>query len=318
MRPRVAAVMVMALMAGACGGPPDPLDVGVKELPSEIVLGSPESGAPAPAPAFPAVPVLVGPGVPPSLFTPAPERREPPRAEEPPPVPCPPTDPLAAPRLEAKNRIASPPPEGPLPYRVNGEFSVSGADPRSGRFPPDSVRTVGRVVNSPSGFTYEVAASLAGTVTTTGYQVITSAAVPGEAGFYVTFVDTKAPSGATARFRPPLPMKLLEFPIVAGNRVTAAGTDPISATTVSWTTSVGPKVRVAACGTPLDAITVDLVGGRVDGPETNVDFSAKYSIGTQFGGLLLADSLTVQGREGLDTVSRKIDSIISTEPGRNG
>jgi hypothetical protein len=309
-----AALMALSLLAG-CAGPARRLDLGIKEVPSDIVLGSPESGAPAPAPVPPAVPVLVGPGLPPSFFPPT--RSSGPTTIQPPSA-CPQTDPLAAPKLQATTRITEAPPQGALPYRVDGKYTVSGSDSRSGRFPADSTRTVSAVQATASGFTYQVAAQLAGTTTTTGYQVIKDSEVPGEAGLYVTFIATEAPSGATARFQPALPMKLVELPMIANNSVTAAGTDPISATTVSWSTTVRQKTRVAACGTNLDAITVVLDSGRVDSPQTNVDFSATYAIGTQFGGLSLADTVKIAGREGLDTVSRDITSTVSADPGRIG
>lgn len=309
-------VLAVGLVAG-CSGPTPSLDVSVREVPSDIVLGTPEAGAPAPAPVPPAVPVVVGPGLPPSLLRPPPSGPVRTTTTQPPPA-CPRTDPLAAPKRVALNRVSEAPPAGSLPFRVDGEFSVSGADPRSGRFPPESTRTVGNIKGAGRGFTYDVAAELAGTTTTTGYQVITDSSVPGEAGLYVTFVDTVAPSGATARFRPTLPLKLVEFPMVANSSVTSAGTDPVSGTTVSWTTTVRGKERVAACGTPLDSIVVELDGGRVDGPQTNVDFTATYRIATQFGGLSISDDVEVSGREGLDTVSRTIKSIVSVDPGRPG
>lgn len=312
-RRRAGSVLVALSLLAGCAGPDRRLDLGIKEVPSDIVLGTPEAGAPAPAPVPPAVPVLVGPGLPPSFRMPgsptAPTTTEPPLA-------CPKTDPLAAPRLQAATRITDPPPEGALAYRVDGTYSVSGSDARSGRFPPTSTRTIEAVQVTSTGFTYQVAAQLAGTTTTTGYQVIKTGDVPGEAGLYVTFVATEAPSGASARFQPALPMKLVDLPMIANNSVTAAGTDPISATTVSWSTTVRHKTRVAACGTNLDAITVSLEGGRVDGPQTNVDFSATYAIGTQFGGLSLADTVKIAGREGLDTVGRDISSTVSADPGR--
>lgn len=316
-------LLVAALVVTAgCSGPPDRLDASVKEVPSDIVLGSPESGAPVPAPVPPAVPVLTGPGVPPSLFDlgvpTGPSTTTPRTTPTTGPVrpACPTADPFSTPRRDAPNRVTEPPPAGPLPYRIDGTFSVSGANARQGRFPTSSTRTIANIRPTGSGFTYEVAAELAGTTTTTGYQVIRQSDVPGEAGIYVTFVATRAPSGATARFQPTLPIKFTEFPMVPNVSVTAAGTDPASATTVAWTTTVRQKARVDACGTPLDAITVQLTDGRATSPSTDVAFTATYAIATQFGGIAVADTVALQGREGLDDVSRRIVSTIDVEPGR--
>ncbi|HUQ38707.1 MAG TPA: hypothetical protein VM030_01010, partial [Acidimicrobiales bacterium] len=163
--------------------------------------------------------------------------------------------------------------------------------------------------------TYEVAAELGGTTTTTGYEVIEASPVPGEAGLYVTFVATRAPGSATARFQPALPLKVVELPIVPSATFTTAGTDPASQVAVSWRSTVTTKTRVDACGTPLDAYRVQLSDGRAVGPALDVTFTAAYAIGTQYGGLSLADELVVQGNEGDDTVSRRIKSTVSAEPG---
>jgi hypothetical protein len=322
----LAAALACALLAASCGGPGNPLDIAVKEVPSDIVLGTPESGAPAPPPIPPGAPVLVGPGVPPSAFTSLVAPPTTARAANgaptvttttaaPPPVACPATDPLAAPKREATSRAMQPPPEGVLPFRNEGTFSVSGANARSGTFAPSSTRTVANVRTTPTGFTYTVAETLNGTTSTVAYQVIPASSVPGDAGLYVTSIHSQDGAGATSQFDPPLPLKLAEFPLVPNNSVTAAGTDPRTATTVSWTTTVGQKRRVAACGTPLDAYVVELTSGRVDSPQTNVDFSVTYAIATQFGGLSIYDKRVITGREGLDQASRQITSTVAVDPG---
>lgn len=318
-RGRVILLLVSTLVLVSCRGPADPLDVAVKEVPSDIVLGSPDSGSPAPPPIPPGAPVVVGPFVPSSIFDLPPSSSPTSVAGSPtttaPAPACPKADPLEAPKREATNRIFDPPPARALPYRVEGTFTVSGANPRSGTFPPTSIRTVSPARSTSTGFTYTVAAELAGTTTTTTYQVVKASDVPGEAGLYVASLVSRRSDGATSRFEPPLPMKLVDLPMVANTSVASAGTDPRSATTVSWRTTVRQKVRVDACGVPLDAYRVELVGGRVDGPDTNVDFVATYTIATQFGGLFVADTIEVKGREGLDDVTRKITSIVSVDPG---
>jgi hypothetical protein len=321
----IAGAVACALVATACGGPSNPLEIAVKEVPSDIVLGSPESGAPAPPPIPPGVPVLVGPGVPPSSFTSlvAPQAttsagRAPATTTTvapPPPAACPATDPLAAPKREATNIATQPPTEGVLPFRNEGTFSVSGANARTGTFGPTSIRTVANVRMTATGFTYSVAEKLNGTTSTVGYQVINNSTVPGDPGLYVTSIHAADAAGATSQFDPPLPLKLTDFPMVQTTAVTAAGTDPRTATTVSWTTTVGQKRRVAACGTPLDAFVLELTGGRVDSPQTNVDFSVTYAIATQFGGLSIYDKRVITGREGLDQASRQISSTVAADPG---
>jgi hypothetical protein len=326
MRVRMALASILcALLSAACAGPSNPLDIAVKEVPSDIVLGTPESGAPAPPPIPPGVPVLVGPGVPASTFT---SLASPPSTARttgatttttgvtlPPPVACPATDPLAAPKREATNRSTQPPPEGTLPFRNDGTFSVSGANARMGTFGPASTRRISDVRTTAAGFSYTVAETLNGTTSAVGYQVIPVSTVPGEAGLYVTSMHTADGAGATAQFDPPLPLKLAEFPLVQTNTVTAAGTDPRTGTAVSWTTTVGQKRRVAACGTPLDAFTLELTGGRVDSPQTHVDFTVTYAIATQFGALSIYDHRVITGLEGIDQASRDITSTAAADPG---
>lgn len=323
------ALLVAASTLAGCAGPREDVDVGIREFPSDVLLGEPDAPVVAPAPVPPTAVVLTGPflgdvptagGGGPTTSVSRPRTSTPggststttPRAA----ARCPAADPLAAPAAVADNRSTTPPVAATYTFRNDGTFDVSGPNARKGVFPSSSTRSVRNVRTVANGFTYEVAAELAGTTTTTRYQVIPTSDVPGEAGLYIAAVRTEAPGATTSSFSPPLPLKLLEFPAIPGISYTSAGTDPATATSMSFTATIGNKVRVDACGTPLDAIKVDLTSGRVDGPGTNVEFTATYAIATQFGGLSVQDTINVTGREGLDTVSRKNTAITNETPRR--
>lgn len=65
--PRLALGLAAVLLATACGGPQRPLDLGFKEVPSDVVLGAQTSPSPSVGP--PSGPVAIPPPPPPSVVT---------------------------------------------------------------------------------------------------------------------------------------------------------------------------------------------------------------------------------------------------------
>lgn len=337
-------MLVLALVASACSGPSEPLAVGMREVASEVVLGAQTDRAPRPVPvderedrAPVTLPVVPGPARPPSTDTPPPPpQREPPttpRPSPPPPPPadpCPAFDPLQPPRDEAFHDRGTAPAERAYPYRVEGEISVSGADPGSQTLETEATRRVEDVVVEDNGdLSFVTVTELEGRTTRTGYEVVneeladpTGGAVDATGaeqvptGVYLAFVETTGGTGAELSFHPAAPMKLLEFPAFTGSSYRSAGTDPASGVSMSFQATIGEKTLVNACGEPVQAITVELTEGRLDGPMVNLDFTATYDLATQYGGLPVRETVTSSGREGLDTVSRTVSATVNVVPRR--
>lgn len=240
---------------------------------------------------------------------------------------CAAADPRDAPKLEAPTDRGIPPAEASYTYRNDGEFSVSGPNADQGEFTEDTTWTVKDVEVADNGdFTYAVEAHLAGTTTTTTYEVINDPSVDdptgavGQAdasqgrGLHLVRLEAEGPAGDRTSFQPVTPLLLLPFPAVQASEHDVAGTDPTTGTTMSYHLEVKGKHRVDACGDPLDAVRVELTEGRIAGPTTQVEFAAIYDLGTQFGGLMLRSQFDIAGQEGLNTVFRANTSTISEVP----
>lgn len=321
----IVAVALAALTAG-CGAPERPLRLGFKEVPSDVVLGdqkAPVAQATAPDsrqdPLFPLPPSVVA--LPPPRFD---DVRRP--VVVPPPAPsCPTADPLQAPAREAPTTIDSPPADAVYLFRNSGTFDVSGARPRRGSFPPDSYRTVKTIFRSDDGrvFDFSVAEVITGITTTTTYRVVksddlgTAPSGTAEAGIYIRQVESTTADGGAASFTPTPELRLAALPLVRGARVESRGVDPTTATAMSFAATVTGKARVDACGEPLDSFTVELTDGRLLAPDQDLQFAATYALGTQFGGLVLRDTVAFTGTDGDAGVSRKKTSTISQVPRRS-
>ncbi|MCU1675180.1 MAG: hypothetical protein JWN77_3293 [Frankiales bacterium] len=308
------------VLVTACGGPDRSLSLGFKEVPSDVVLGaqtSPSPSAPvASAPAVPAVPLPP----PPSVVTLPPPPFEVPQAgpEPAPPAPlptaaaCPPADPLAAPKLEAPPTITRPPATAAYLFDNVGTFSVSGANARKGTFPARTLRIVSNVANGSGGMTYDVAERIGDITTTTSYRVTTGA--PVDNGLFITRTTYRRANGEVATFTPTPPLELAALPLVRGATTDQRAVDPDTQTAMSFTSTVEGKSRVVACGEPLDSWTVHLTEGRLISPSQDLDFDSTYTIGTQFGGLVLRDAIAFTGMDGSVGVQRSNRATISTVP----
>lgn len=316
---RGTALLAVLLAGTACGSPNPPLQLGFKEVPSDVLLGAPSSppAAPRPGPgpvALPPPPSVVS--LPPPPPAPAgPGRPEPPGPPLPPPPSCPPADPLAAPAVEAPTTVPRPPVAAAYLFDNVGSFAVSGADTRRGTFPPRTVRTVGDVAGSGGDFTYAVSEQIGDVTTTTSYRVRAQAGLPGErAGIFLTGTTYLRSDGSTSSFTPVPEVQLAALPLVRGARSDERGVDPQTQTVMSFTSTVEGKARVVACGEPLDSWTVHLTAGRLVSPAQDLSFDASYQFGTQFGAIVLADSVAFQGTDSGDTLTRSKRATISVVP----
>jgi hypothetical protein len=303
----------------ACAGPQRPVELGVKEVPSDVVLGAQTSPSPSPGPsAAPVGPIAPPPpavvALPPPTFEVGPEPSPPPAV---PPVPvCPTADPLQAPAREAPPSVAAPPAKASYVFRNVGTYSISGADTRKGTFPATSLRTVGNVVrSSDSSFTFDVSELLGDVTTTTTYDVVGSSLVPAALppGLYLKSVRSVR-GASTSTFTPSPELELAAFPFVRGATITSSGVDPQTATSMQFTSTVTGKSRVDACGAPLDSWVLDLTKGKLISPTQNLDFEATYAVGTQYGGLILRERTAYAGTDGSDGVSRTDTATITSTP----
>ncbi|HUR50412.1 MAG TPA: hypothetical protein VMY88_12910 [Acidimicrobiales bacterium] len=316
--------LLSATLTAGCGAPERPLDLGFKEVPSDVVLGAQTEATADPRPDSAAPHVTLPPSIvalPPPTF----EVGRRPGVTPPPLAACPAGDPLEAPEIEAPTSIDAPPAPGQYLFRNQGTFEVSGPDARRGTFPPTSLRTVQLVSRDDDGrvFEFSVTELLGDITTTTTYRVIRAAEVGGtpsvtaDPGLYIRQVDSRGASGESAVFTPTPPLKLAALPLVRGARVEARGVDPTTATTMSFVSTISGKSRVDACGEPLDTFTLELTEGAVLSPEQDLDFAATYALGTQFGGLILREVVAFTGTDGDAGVSRSNSATISQTPRRD-
>lgn len=320
---RRAAAVALLLALPACAGPQRPVELGFKEVPSDVILGGHATPTPAPAPVATPGPAGVGVALPPPpsvVILPPPTFEvgpEPPPPVAPPAAPvCATADPLQPPAREAPSAISAPPAKASYIFRDVGTFAISGADARKGAFPATSLRTVGNIVRaSDTNFTFDVAELLGTVTTTTTYDVVGSSLVPQAQppGLYLKAVKSVQGS-STSTFQPSPELELAAFPLVRGASVDSSGIDPQSATSMQFTSTVTGKARVDACGAPLDSWVLDLTKGKLISPTQNLDFNATYSVGTQYGGIFLRDRTFFAGMDGSDGVSRVNTATISSTP----
>jgi hypothetical protein len=307
------------LLTAACGGPQHPVSIGFKEVPSDVVLGAQSSPTPSVAGSGPPVVSVVPPppavvALPPPTFAAGPGTPLPlPNAS---PSVCATADPLQAPSREAPPTVSAPPAKASYLFGNVGSYEVSGADARKGRFPTTSLRTVGNITrSSDTVFSFDIADLLGDVTTTTTYDVVGSSLLPAglPPGMYIRQVKSVRGT-STSTFAPSPELELAAFPLVRGATVTSSGVDPQSATSMKFTATVTGKARVDACGTPLDTWVLDLTAGKVLSPTQNLDFTATYDVGTQYGGLILRDRTLFTGTDNGDGVSRNNTANITTAP----
>lgn len=327
---------LLAIVLSACAGPRDPLEVGIKEVPTDVILGAQIALAPPPGPALnpnPGFPSFIGPSPPENnRLLPAPSPSPIPI------VPCPSAHPFDAPKMEATNRATKPPVTARYPFRNKGTFDYMGPRPAKGSFPEQSFRSIlGSSVDPSTGtYSFSVAEDVAGTITTTTYFVQPESAVPNDAGIYITAISRRLRDGSTDRFAPTPGIKILQFPAVGGLAWDSSGTDPLTGTSMVIHGRVGidipdgpdpdtlpdnqAKARIDACGVPIDAWYVVVTGppsqpaGRIVGPNQNLNLLATYAIATQFGGFSVYDKTEITGMDGANTVAIRNEATVSSEP----
>ena len=303
---RSAALALVLVVAAACSGPDVPLDAGVREYSTDIVYGR-QSEPPQPAPILGANPDPAFPGF---LAPPPPA----PVASFPPPTvatpACAEADPFAFPAEVATPGIGEPPTAGRYTYRQEGTIEIAGRDPIV--LPPELSRTVDAVeTDAETGeLTYDVVTTAFGETTTTSYAVRQTTGDPSLDGLFLTQVVTERPDGSVDQFAPLGGVRLIALPAAPQTTWNDVGTDPLTATSMIVDGTVVEKGRVNACGTVLDSWTVE-VTGRILGPSKAIEIDATYAIGTQFGGLVLAEDVHLTGTDAGETVEQTSKTTIN-------
>jgi hypothetical protein len=118
-------------------------------------------------------------------------------------------------------------------------------------------------------------------------------------------------------FVPQAPMQFLQTPVSINNSWQSAGWDPIDQTSVELQAQIPKKDTVNACGTPLDTYQVAITGTIIS-PTFQLSWTADYDIGTQFGGLILAEHVKLSGPDRVqntgDSYAYDETSIINSVP----
>jgi hypothetical protein len=303
-------IVLMAVVLTACGGPKEPFELGLKEVPSDLLLGRQTKSQPLPAQLPPQTfftDALAGPSAGSSTTLP------PPVQERPRPLPaCAEGDPRIPARLPAALDVPRPPVPASYEYRTTGHVRA----PVFRTLAPVTTHEVANVRAGLLGETYfDVRVFEGESTTSTTYHIVprTSMVVP--PGLYISRVDS---GGGLAAFEPKPELLVLPFPALPGTTFTGAGSDGL--TSISYDGLVEGKERIDACGTPLDGIKVTLSNGRATtgrtGDEAYVaeEFRAVYVFATQYGGLSIADFVEAKALGGLSNADRMLITMISSEP----
>jgi hypothetical protein len=314
---RLPLVLLSLALVTACGAPERQLDVGFKEVPSDVVLGAQTSPSPLPpGVAVPPPPPSVVTLPPPPFELPAPVPDPSPPAPLPSPSACPAADPLQAPALEAPNTISKPPVQAAYLFDNRGSYSVGGPDARKGTFPARTVRLFNGITRLSAGtFEYDVSERIGDTTTTSRFRVATDGLAPvQENGMFLVRMTYRRTDGTTATFAPTPALRLASLPLVRGATSDQSAVDPETQTAMSFTSVVEGKARVYACGVPLDTWTVHLTKGRLLSPDQDLEFDSTYQLGTQFGGIVVQDVVVFRGTDAGVGVQRANRATVSTTP----
>lgn len=285
-----ASAVVLLLLAVSCSGPRTPLDVGIKEINTDVVIGPIPPRVVAAPPAAPPRPV----GFPP--FVQPPVNPEPPPSS--PPVSCPRANALAPVRHAVTTEASVPPAVASYRFLNQGTWTVG---ERTGAFPATSTRNVSNIVNAAEGggFTFEVAIPdpASGLTTTTTYHVYPSQPQPIDPtpGIYIDAVVSERGGTVEQTFTPVPPLLLMQFPAAIDVTWSSRGVDPQTQTVMQFDARIARQGVVDACGTKLAAWVVDVTNGSITSPTTQVTFSATLHIAPQYGGLVLADNVLQTG-----------------------
>ncbi|MDQ1445005.1 MAG: hypothetical protein QOI20_1469, partial [Acidimicrobiaceae bacterium] len=310
----LAALSLVAAATSACGGPKPSLSFGGKSVPVNVSFGKPSPDDPrAPDVPFVLAPVLGGVGVVPVAEPVRKRNGTAPVFEDPLPVPqpvvaCPVDDQVTPPKLEATRTLGGAPPAGDYTYRIDGVVegkSVVGSFSR--RVQDSSATPDGQVM-------FKLVSDVLGVKTTATYQSSpTNGRVPGSVGLKAVSATGRG-IDAQPSFNAPKPVTLLSLDATVGATWTDTTVDPLSATTFTVNGKVLAKSKVWACTGHIDAWQV-VISQDVDTPLQQVHSEITDWIATQYGGLIVQESVVWHGKAGADDVAGQYTATINQVPG---
>ncbi|MFN2462419.1 MAG: hypothetical protein ABR573_00770 [Candidatus Dormibacteria bacterium] len=307
-------LLALSVILGGCG-PHVPLEVSVRQVPVDIILGLQKvqraithalpsfppgvnfggpfgSNGGGAQPAAPAVTAGARPGITPSSS----------------PLPCPVANLLTTfPDQAASSELMGTPQPGVYPFRNGGSYQPDTSTTAGVvKFPADATWTVSKARPLAQDiFDFDVVNSAAGkagtTTTTTTFRVVPHNVTEGTfggvtatqaAGVYITAITSKPNDGPFFTFNPQPMITYLNLPVTFGISWDTSGSDPASGLTLKLHgaiddslpgTNKGRRV-VDACGTLIDTWEVVATGSLV-GRTEKLDIATAYDVATQYGGM---------------------------------
>jgi hypothetical protein len=307
------AVAVLVALSG-CTGPTVPLTIGQQRSSLDLVLGAITTvqKAPTPSPVLP-VPGLPGPAFPPSAEpSDRPARIEPTSTASVPParIPCPTADPTSPLAGVATPTVVAPPVPATYAYRTTTTLT-SGTHKAvtAGR----ATVLVGNVTkpDAQGSFDYDLTVKVGTASTVSTYRIITasSTAQVDPAGSVNGLLGPTVPE---VPLTPEPPLLIGQIPLVPSRSYHVAGGD--ARTTESYTSTVGPKIKVDACGQFLDSVGVGFTDGTVVTAGTSSTFTSTLALGTSYGGIPLFWKTTVSNAQAGATVTSEVTATINQVP----
>jgi len=315
---RLVGLVGVSLVLTGCG-PHVPLEVAVKQVPVDIILGLQKvqkaiaSALPDLVPGNPQnLPAPTGNGGPAGRGVPTPLSSAPTSAPSAAPAACPVANLLTTfPEKAATPDLQGTPAAGVYPFRNAGGYqpdtSTSGGIVA---FPDGSTRTVSAPVSTAPGiFTFDVTNTAGGrqgrSRVTTSFEVVPQNITQGTpggqtvtqaAGIFITAISGQPADAPYFSFMPKPMITYLNLPVSFGISWDTSGTDPVSGLTLKLHGAIDDSVKgsnkgrrvVDACGVLVDTWEV-VASGTLVGPTENLAIGESYDIATQYGGMTFAE-----------------------------
>lgn len=307
MRKKITPTLVGILLLSSGCGPVVPLEVAMRQALITVFAGH---HPPSPSPSLPAVYL---PPPPLNLSFPATAP-----LALPSPPPCPDLSQFAVAKDPATALVSGPPPMAAYVMRSSGTYSLA---TESGKLPatlalvqPAQPKAGTDQVNGAFQDYSLITAASPSAYTDYGFRLAPANPTP---GILLTSLHWKDSLRGNFDFVPDQPLQFMQTPVAVGNTWSSAGADPIDQTSIQLNGRVSKRETVNACGVALDSFQVQITGTIIS-PTFQLTWTADYDIGTQFGGLILKEDVTLSGPDRVrnlgDSYAYKETSIIDTQP----